>query len=271
MIILKLSYEEIMDEEKQIIDAAKALGINELLPEVYHDMLQPAAREVGDGLAIIAKTVKLSLAPLEAGIWGYEQIKDWLSVRVTGILTKRKVSRIEKPPLSIAGPLVFQLIFAKDEPELRELYASLLSSAMDANETSAHPSFVSIIQQLTPDEAKILKYISSLDTDWPRLEEYDEAEGYAQSSVQDQFKDWCEKSEVIHLKKSNAYMDNLVRLRILYLFTQTNTEYEPGGHTRYGDYAPSVTDKEYALLELSSFGRLFLDSCIEKERPNEAN
>ena len=77
-----------MDEEKQIIDAAKALGINKLLPEIYHDMLQPAAREVGDGLATIAKTVKMALAPLEAGIWGYEQIKDWLSVRVTSILSK---------------------------------------------------------------------------------------------------------------------------------------------------------------------------------------
>jgi hypothetical protein len=258
-----------MEEEKQIIDAAKALGINELLPEIYHDMLQPAARELGNGLATIAKTVNLSLAPLEAGIWGYEQIKDWLAVRITSILTKRKVSKIEKPPLSIAGPLVFQLIFAKDEPELRELYASLLSSAMDASETSAHPSFVSIIQQLTPDEAKILKYITSLDVDWPRLEEYDEAEGYAQTSVQDQFKNWCEKADVFHLKKSDAYMDNLLRLRILNLFTQTNTEYEPGSYDRHDDYGPSVTNKEFALLELSSFGRLFLDACIEKKKPNE--
>jgi len=260
-----------MDEEKQIIDAAKALGVSELLPEIYHDMLQPAARELGNGLATIAKTVKMSLAPLEAGIWGYEQIKDWLSVRVTSILTKRKVSKIEKPPLSIAGPLVFQLIFAKDEPELRELYASLLSSAMDPSETSAHPSFVSIIQQLTPDEAKILGYINSLDTEWPLLEEYTQAEGYALESVQEQFKNWCKKAESIHVKKSDAYMDNLVRLRILYLFTSTNTEYEPGGYNRYGDYQPSVTNNEYARLELSSFGRLFLDACMEKEKPNKTN
>jgi len=57
-----------MEEEKQIIEIAKALGLGELAPEIYHDMLQPATHQIGDGLATIAKTVKISLAPLEAGI-----------------------------------------------------------------------------------------------------------------------------------------------------------------------------------------------------------
>ena len=47
------------EEDKQIIEAAKALGLNEVVPEVYRDMLQPAARQVGDGLATIAKAVKV--------------------------------------------------------------------------------------------------------------------------------------------------------------------------------------------------------------------
>jgi hypothetical protein len=43
------------DEEKQIVEAAKALGLGELFPEIYHDMLQPSVRYIGDGLATIAK------------------------------------------------------------------------------------------------------------------------------------------------------------------------------------------------------------------------
>lgn len=260
-----------MEEDKQIIDAAKALGINELVPEVYRDMLQPAARQVGDGLATIAKAVKISLAPLDAGIWGYEQIKEWLSIRVTRILVDRKTKKIEKPPLSIAGPLVFQLIFAKDEPELKELYASLLSSAMDPSETSAHPAFVSIIQQLTPDEAKILRHIAKINEDWPSLSEDSAEEGHADESVRLQFKKWCEQAGVTHLDRSDACMDNLVRLRILHLVRGNDANYEPGGGNRYGTYEASVSNTEYEFVELTAFGRLFLNACIEKDMPNNSN
>ena len=253
-----------MEEDKQIIDAVKALGFAELIPQVYRDMLQPAARQVGDGLAIIAKAVKISLAPLEAGIWGYEQIKEWLSIRVTSILAERKITKIEKPPLSISGPLVFQLIFAKDEPELKELYASLLASAMDASETSAHPSFVSIIQQLTPDEAKILKHIAQLNEKWQSLSENSASEGYAKESIRIKFIEWCEKAGVARPNRSDAYMDNLVRLRILHYVIGSDAEYEPAGYNRYGDYEAHVSNKEYAFIELTAFGRLFLNACIEK-------
>ena len=47
-----------MDDEKQIIEAAKALGLGELVPEIYHDMLQPAVRHIGESLATVAKAVK---------------------------------------------------------------------------------------------------------------------------------------------------------------------------------------------------------------------
>lgn len=69
-------------------------------------MLQPAARQIGDGLATVAKAVRISLAPIQAGIWGYEQIKEWLCISVTLILADRKAKKIESPPLSIAGPLI---------------------------------------------------------------------------------------------------------------------------------------------------------------------
>ncbi len=255
-----------MEEDKQIIEAAKALGLGELVPEVYRDMLQPAARQVGDGLATIAKAVNISLAPLEAGIWGYEQIKEWLSIRVTRILADRKITKIEKPPLSIAGPLVFQLIFAKDEPELKELYASLLSSVMDPSETSAHPSFVSIIQQLTPDEAKILRHIAQLDEEWPSLSEYDAGEGEAKNSVSLQFKKWCEQASVAHLDRSDAYMDNFIRLRIFNLVMGGGTIYDPENEYNYDD---TWHWSEHMSIELTSFGHHFFDACIEKTEPNK--
>lgn len=258
-----------MDEDKQIIEAAKALGLGELVPEVYRDMLQPAARKVGDGLATIAEAVKISLAPLEAGIWGYERIKQWLSLRVTRILADRETKKIEAPPLSIAGPLVFQLIFAQDEPSLQELYASLLASAMDPRKPVAHPSFVSIIQQLTSDEAKILRRLAQFDEKWPSLSADATGVGPAGPSVSQQFKTWCDQSSVAHPERSDAYLDNLVRLRILHQIVRNEATYEPAGDNRYGTYEASVFNAEYELVELTAFGRLFLDACIEKTGPNK--
>ena len=259
----KRGSETLMEEEKQIIDVAKALGLGELVPEVYRDMLQPAARQIGDGLATIANAVRISLAPLEAGIWGYGQIKEWLSIRVTRILADRKTKRIETPPLSVAGPLVFQLIFAKDEPELKELYASLLASTMDSSDSVAHPSFVTIIQQLTSDEAKILRYIAQCHEDWPHISEDSTGEGEAIELVRLKFKSWCEQAGVTFLERSDAYMDNLLRLRIFNQVMAGDTKFDPH------DFYEAFPWSEYASIELTSFGRQFLDACIEKTESNK--
>ena len=256
-----------MEEEKQIIDAAKALGLGELVSEVYIDMLQPAARQIGDGLATIAKAVRISLAPLEAGVWGYEQIKEWLSLRVTRILADRNTKRIETPPLSIAGPLVLQLFFAKNEPDLKELYASLLASTMDSSDTAAHPSFVSIIQQLTADEAKILRHIAPRQEDQKSIYEYSNSEGEVTELVRLKFRSWCKQAGVKYLEKSESYMDNLIRLRIFSQEMTGDTKFNPRAM-----YEEEVEQwSEYMKIELTPFGCQFLDACIEKLAPNKAN
>lgn len=53
-----------MLEDKTLSETAKALGLGSLLPAVYGDLLSPAAKELGEGLATIAKAVKISLAPV---------------------------------------------------------------------------------------------------------------------------------------------------------------------------------------------------------------
>jgi len=252
-----------MEEEKHIIDAAKALGFSELVPEVYRDMLQPAARQIGDGLATIAKGVRISLAPLEASIWGYEQIKEWLSIRVTRILADRKTKRIETPPLSVAGPLIFQLIFAKDESELKELYASLLASSMDSSDSVVHPSFVTIIQQLTSDEAKILMYIAQCYENRLCIRKESKAEDIAIDLARQEFRILCEKASIKYLEKSNTYLDNLVRLRIFNQVMAADTKFDPY------DSDNAFPWSEYVSIELTSFGHQFLDACIEKIEPNK--
>lgn len=252
-----------MDEPEHMAEAARALGLGALVPEVYRDTLQPAARKLGEGLATVAEAVNISLAPLEASIWGYKKIKQWLSLRVTCIHAERGTPEIVPPPLSIAGPLVLQLFFARDEPDLKELYASLLASAMDARQALVHPSFVSIVQQLTSDEARLLKYIAHRGGEWQRLESNACEVGSVKPSIEQQFRAWCEEAGVANLDGSDAYLDNLVRLRILSHIMGNESSYEPAGNDRYGEYEASVSNAVHEVLELTSYGRLFLDACVE--------
>src|SRR5947207_1857122 len=66
------------------------------------------------------------------------------------------------PKPNVAGPTLQALTFTEGEPELQELFANLLAASMDIKTAPfAHPSFIEVIKQMTSDEAKIMKYIST--------------------------------------------------------------------------------------------------------------
>ena len=46
---------------------------------IYQDVVQPAAKEIGQALQTVAKTVHIALAPVSALVWGYDKIKDFVS------------------------------------------------------------------------------------------------------------------------------------------------------------------------------------------------
>lgn len=148
-----------LSDENKIRDAADAVrGIAEAVP-LYQDVLQPALRD--EVAPTLRGMVRVALAPLNSLIWGYDRIADWLQSRLEAKLQDVPPERIVTPLPTIAGPAVENLRFAAEEPTLREMYATLLATAMDANTVHlAHPSFVEVIKQLTPDEAKIVGHFS---------------------------------------------------------------------------------------------------------------
>jgi len=103
--------------------------------------------------------VRVALAPVSAMVWGYDKIADWLVEFLAQKFSNTPPDRIIQPPLMIAGPTIEALRFAGDT-ELRDLYATLLSTSMDRERSQyAHPSFVEVLKQLTPDEAKLMEYL----------------------------------------------------------------------------------------------------------------
>lgn len=151
-----------MGDENKIRDAADAIaGVAKAVP-VYQDVVQPAAKEVGTALQTVAKTVHIALAPVSALVWGYEQLKDFVATKVSERLKDVPPEDIIPPKPNVAGPALEALRYTGHEESLSEMYANLLAAAM-TKETAAgaHPSFVEIIKQLTSDEAKLLKHMSS--------------------------------------------------------------------------------------------------------------
>ena len=149
------------ENNSKVTETLNALGISDVIPAVYEDLLQPAAKELGTGLVVVARAVTMALSPIEGAVWGYDRIRDWLAVKLTQKLADRDEDSIQQPPLNIAGPAILNLTFTGETPSLREMYANLIAASMDTETAyTAHPSFVRIIEQLSPDEAKLLGLLS---------------------------------------------------------------------------------------------------------------
>ena len=150
-----------MSDESEIRDIAKSVkGIVEAVP-IYQDVIQPAAKEIGTALQTVAKTIHIALAPVSMLVWGYEQIKDFVSTKVAEKLKDVPPENIASPKPNVAGPALESLRYTGHEEMLRDMYANLLAASMDTRTASgAHPAFVEIIRQFTPDEARLLRLLS---------------------------------------------------------------------------------------------------------------
>lgn len=99
--------------------------------------------------------------PLRGLVWGLEQIETYVHDALTNRLKGIPADRIQPPEPTVAGPALEALRFAGKEEALREMYANLLATAMDRHTAErAHPAFVEVIKQLSPDEAKLLALVA---------------------------------------------------------------------------------------------------------------
>ncbi len=134
----------------------------------YKDVLQPAAKDFGTEIKplgqdlgkLTVRAIRAVLAPINAVVWSYERIE----AGIMPLLQQKLANRLDKlvtPPAMIAGPIVEALRFAGSNDTLRETYVNLLATSMDGDTVQyAHPAFVEIIRQMTPDECRIMQYIN---------------------------------------------------------------------------------------------------------------
>ncbi|TMA80083.1 MAG: DUF4393 domain-containing protein [Deltaproteobacteria bacterium] len=118
-------------------------------------------------MGTLGRTVNIALAPLRGLLW--DEIEAWLAATIERKLEERGVpkERITTPNPDVAVPAIEALRYTR----LREQYANLLATSMDsATALEAHPAFVEILKQLTPDEAKILQFLPRVERHEPLID-----------------------------------------------------------------------------------------------------
>ncbi|GMO62421.1 MAG: hypothetical protein Ta2A_09020 [Treponemataceae bacterium] len=143
-----------MGVENEITGEAK-----KILPQIYADVAQPAAKEIG---SVLGHTVRASLAPLRGLLWGWDRIEQMIIDGVEKRWISRPQENIKTPNLEIAVPLIQTLSYSAQNETLREMYLNLLSNSMDrSQEKNVHPSFVDIIKQMDTLDAKLFKELTN--------------------------------------------------------------------------------------------------------------
>ena len=200
--------------EKEILDQTKGVAV-----EAYKDVVRPVVKPIGEILGFLPRTLKLTLSGWEKWLINGEE-----SLRLTAEAIKEKVKQIPEdklvePELYVAIPAIQQISYCQNSEVLRDLYANLLASSMNADKKwQVHPSFVDIIKQITPDEAKIIKSIPNFKNNFiPAIDVKLTEKNASNNGYQIYITNFTTIGFDVIENKENicSYIDNLVRLNIL--------------------------------------------------------
>ena len=152
-----------------------------------------------------------------------------------------------------------QLIPSSNEKDLKKIFADLLIATDEkGSDVDYHPSFARILEELTADEARMIRYISTLDSQWPCWN--DDLTG---NDLWVQLRKDFSQAGLAYPDKLDIYVDNLLRLRILRYFTSAEAHYQAEGGNEDGDWGASVTTDESEYIELTAYGRALINSCMK--------
>lgn len=147
-----------MGNDRNYLGTLKQAG--EVIPTLNEDVVKPVVNETGKAITVIPRAINAALAPLRKWIARAEY-----SVQATEGLLAHKLKDIDEgkivsPDPYVAVPALQAISYSMDNEQLRELYANLLAKAMNIDtKDKVHPSFVEIIKQMSPLDARVLQEI----------------------------------------------------------------------------------------------------------------
>ena len=132
-------------------------------PTLYEDAFQPTVQEVGKFSARIPRAINAAFSSLDKWILNKEYTVDETKKLLEKKLENVNPDKIVEPESYVAVPAIQAISYSMNSEELRNLFANLLAKAMNSDTKElVHPSFVEIIKQMAPIDAKIFEQIMSV-------------------------------------------------------------------------------------------------------------
>jgi Abortive infection alpha len=267
------------DKDDNVTGMVKAAAELAKQIPVYEDALQPLSKETGKALGTVGRAVNAVLLPVRGLIWSVEQVGEFIESSVSQKLEEVPVENICSPDPSIIVPAFEALRYRGHEEELREMYATLLASALNIDtKDDVHPSFVEVIKQLTPDEAKLLSFLSNLKS-YPEIcsindrrsvaggREGDRERGVSSNQIKMEFLDVCFWFE--NKVKLKSALDNFLRLQLLEIETKSlnriKESWPPKSLLEINELSEALELEVIynEKLTFSSLGISFVQSCVK--------
>lgn len=134
--------------------AVSAAAVTTIAEDAYKDLLSPALQNVGD---TAGRTTQVALLPLRAILTVAESIEKSVEKKLSGIPKKK----IQKPDTRVTLTAINSLYHAADDPDLRDMFANLIANSMiSSGPTKTHPAFVYFVNELSAEDAKLIKYLA---------------------------------------------------------------------------------------------------------------
>lgn len=246
--------------------------------EISTNLASKPSKEIGEGFGnlfwLVFSPVHAARAALEPRIDGYRK-------RIEQEVSRIPVENLVEPPLNIVGPALEASKYYIEREELQELFSKLIASSMNSKkQESVHPSFVEVIKQLSPLDAKLLKIIIDNRLPIAKIVARKEKETSG-TSYRDIFSDVMPFPEM-KLGNSHLYISaiqNLSRLSLInisYTSAYTIRElYEPLNELIEEAKIEFSNDSEYPSLigytiemkpgiwDFTTFGAMFIHCCVD--------
>lgn len=261
--------------------AKEAMKLPALLPEIYGDLLKPGVKQVGLALETVFGLCNTVFLPLAIGNERARIVLKRNLEKYRAQIEHLPEEKVASVPPEIGIPIAEKLSYVTDE-ELSDMYVNLLAKASCVDTARfAHPAFVHIINNLSPDEALLLKEVDRrghdpipfLSARWIRKEPREYIE----------FAPMLSKLEVVvplaFPQNLLAYFSNLAGLGIVRIERTALARMDAVYRELQEFYLPLFekymketivhpknfeSESEYGRIELTPFGKLFLDPCLKK-------
>lgn len=234
-----------------------------------------AAKAYGKYQGPVGRYVNAALLPVRGLGWNPGHLEStFIPLIIQKAIRREIVEFVPVDPL-IGVPAIEALRYAGHRVDLREMYAELFVTAMDKSTAAkAHPAFVEIIRQLTPDEVKIIQLTRSVEM-IPLISVRLVYPGYGYTIIKNGLTDYELLNDIECKDLIPTYMDNLDRLKIIqttyeqYLNNdlyasieeQHTIEYEGKRVHNRDKFDGKTVEFHQGMALLTDFGRQFRDAC----------